>query len=120
MRSKLVPLLLSFASFAGLSCTSSGLGGEPAGTGDPVSVAVVSQVSGGGGGLALHDVAAANPKIVGVSSPNVLSPELIESPVAQGSYVVENPLTLSDGTSVKNYGYDGDGPLLPAPGDLPS
>jgi hypothetical protein len=121
MRSKLVPLLLSFASFAGLSCTSSGVGGDPATTDNPVTVAVVSQLSGGGGGgLALHNVASANPKVVGVSSPNILSPELIESPVAQGSHVVENPVTLADGTSVTNYGYDGDGPLLPAPGDLPS
>ena len=78
----------------------------------------------GGGALALTPVANANPKIVGVSSPNILSPELIETPVAQGSNPVENPqtVTLADGSkaTVAFYGYLGDGPLLPAAGDLPS
>jgi hypothetical protein len=67
---------------------------------------------------------AAQPKVVGASSPTLVPPELILSPVAQGAYPVENPatVTFSDGstTTVTNYGYDGDGPLLPAPGDLPS
>src|SRR5215468_1846891 len=60
-------------------------------------------------------VAAANPKIVGSPQPNILSPELIETIVAQGSNVLENPSTLTS-----YYGYDNDGPLTPAPGDLPS
>src|SRR5436190_526711 len=34
---------------------------------------------------------AANPKSVGVPAPNVLSPELIEAIVAQGSWTLENP-----------------------------
>src|SRR5262245_29164659 len=36
-------------------------------------------------------VAAANPKTVGVPAPNILSPELIETIVAQGSFKLENP-----------------------------
>jgi hypothetical protein len=42
---------------------------------------------------------------------------------AGDSIPVENPatVTLASGpTTVTHYGYDGNGPLLPAPGDLPS
>src|SRR5215831_7351567 len=60
-------------------------------------------------------VASANPKTVGVPAPNILSPELIETIVAQGSFQLENP---SDLTSY--YGYDNDAPPVPVPGDLPS
>src|SRR6476660_2491316 len=60
-------------------------------------------------------VAAANPKSVGVPVPNVLSPELIEAMVAQGSSKLENPSALTS-----YYGYDNDGLPVPAPGDLPS
>jgi hypothetical protein len=78
----------------------------------------------GSGPFGLHPVASANPKIVGVSSPNVLPPELVESVVAQGSVPLENPatVTFADGTTttITHYGYDGDGPMLPAPGDLPT
>ena len=78
----------------------------------------------GSGPFGLHPVLAANPKIAGASSANFLPPELIETPVAQGAIPVENPatVTLADGstTTVTHYGYDGDGTLLPAPGDLPS
>jgi hypothetical protein len=56
--------------------------------------------------------------------PNALPPEFIESAVAQGSTAVENPATvvLSDGStsSIPFYGFNGDGPLVPAPGDVPS
>jgi hypothetical protein len=72
----------------------------------------------------LTPVASANTKSTGISSGNVLSPELVEAIVAQGSNALENPgvVTLPDGSSVTimNYGYDGDGPFLPTPGDLPS
>ena len=75
-------------------------------------------------GLRFQPVASANPRVAGVSSPNVLPPQFFEGPVVQGSTPVENPLTvtLSDGTTVPvaYYGYLGDGPLLPAAGDLPS
>jgi Bacterial protein of unknown function (DUF839) len=63
----------------------------------------------------LTPVASANSKTAGTPAPNILSPELIETIVAQGSNKLENP---SDLTSY--YGYDNDGPLTPAPGDLPS
>jgi hypothetical protein len=50
----------------------------------------------------------ANTKSPGVSSPNVLSPELTEQAVAQGSNTLEN------GTAaVPSYGYDGNGTMLP-------
>jgi hypothetical protein len=61
------------------------------------------------------NVPAANPKVLGFSAPNILSPELREALVVQGSFELENP---SDLTSF--YGYDNDGPLLPAPGDVPA
>ena len=63
----------------------------------------------------VSSVSAANPKAVGVSVPNVLSPELIATIVAQGSNQLENPSDLTG-----FYGYDNGGPLVPAPGDLPS
>ena len=56
----------------------------------------------------LANVAAANTKTPGVSSPNVLSVGLTEAPVAQGANPLEN------GTQqVPFYGYDGNGSLLP-------
>jgi hypothetical protein len=77
----------------------------------------------GSGPFGIHAVLTANPKAAGVSSPNVLPPELIESAVAQGSSLVENPATVmlaSGPLVISRYGYDDNGPLLPAPGDLPS
>ena len=63
----------------------------------------------------VSSVAAANTKSVGVPAPNVFSPELIATLVAQGATRLENP---SDLTSF--YGYNNNGPLVPVPGDLPS
>jgi hypothetical protein len=63
----------------------------------------------------LTPVVSANTKAPGIPVPNILSPELIETIVAQGSNVLENPSALTS-----YYGYDNDGPLTPAPGDLPS
>src|SRR5882724_5227040 len=63
----------------------------------------------------LTAVQSANPKAPGLASPNILSPELTEVIVAQGSFKLEN---TSDLTSF--YGYANDGPLVPVPGDLPS
>lgn len=66
----------------------------------------------------------ANPKAPGFSAPNVLTPELVEVIVAQGSTRLENPAALDFGggaTSViTSYGYYGDGPFLPLPGDVQS
>jgi hypothetical protein len=61
----------------------------------------------------LTGVPQANPKIVGVSVPTVLSPELRQFIVAQGSIRLEN------GTpDFPLYGYNGDRPMVPAPGDV--
>jgi hypothetical protein len=60
----------------------------------------------------------ANSKAAGLSTPNVLSPELMETPVAQGSIKLENssdPCGASQKT-ISYYGYDDNGPMLPAPG----
>src|SRR5215468_7625764 len=60
----------------------------------------------------LTHVPAANPRVVGVTAPTILSPELAQIVAAQGSMPVENPLD-----AVKYYGYLNDQPnLLPAPG----
>ncbi len=57
----------------------------------------------------------ANPKSPGVAVPNALTPELIETIVAQGSMRLEN------GTAdFPFYGYDGDGTLLPLAGAIQS
>jgi hypothetical protein len=63
----------------------------------------------------LTSVPAANPKSPGRVAPDVLSVELIETAVAQGSIPVENP-----SAQVGFYGYNTDGPMIPAPGDLPT
>jgi Bacterial protein of unknown function (DUF839) len=63
----------------------------------------------------LPGVPSAQPKAAGVPAPTVLSPGLAQVEVTRGSQA------LDGGTAaVPYYGYDGDGPLLPAPGDLPS
>ena len=63
--------------------------------------------------VTLTPVPAANPKQVGEPVTNVLSVELAEVVRAQGSMGLEN------GTAdFPFYGYNGDGPLVPAPGDV--
>ena len=53
------------------------------------------------------------PKVTGNPAPNQLATGLVESPVAQGSQPLEN------GTdAIPFYGYHGDGPMVPAPGDV--
>lgn len=66
--------------------------------------------------IAATSVPVANPKSPGISAPNVLSLELQEVTVAQGSTPLENPSTTTSGF----YGYSVDGPMLPVPGDLPN
>ncbi len=68
------------------------------------------------------NVPAANPKMPGVTLPTILSPELIQVVVAQGSTRLENPSVLTG-----YYGYDNDvlsapgfPQMLPAPGAVPS
>ncbi|MFI5317675.1 MAG: phosphatase [Myxococcota bacterium] len=74
------------------------------------SVAALSRGASAGG---ITGVPSANTKVVGVSRPNVLPPELAEIARAQGSTPLENPTP-----AIPFYGYDGNGPMLPAPGDL--
>src|SRR5215831_11050410 len=63
--------------------------------------------------VGLQGVPHANAKVSGFAPPNVLSPELTEAIVAQGS------MPLEHGTAdFVFYGYNGDGPMLPAPGDI--
>ena len=57
----------------------------------------------------------ANPKLPGISAPDILSPQLRQSAVAEGSLRVENPA----GT-FEFYGFNADGPHAPAPGALPA
>jgi hypothetical protein len=72
--------------------------------------------------VGFEGVPEANPKVLGQSAPNVLTPELAETAVAQGSHRLENPasVTLPSGATavVTHYGYDGDGPFVPLPGDV--
>src|SRR5204862_56255 len=84
------------------------------------------------GNVRLTHVESANPRIAGVAPPNVLSPELIETIVAQGSMKLENPDTSpADGTGTFGltsfYGYDNDAMtdanfprMIPAAGALPA
>jgi hypothetical protein len=66
----------------------------------------------------LTPVPNANPKAPGIAAPNVLSPELIEAIVVQGSNPLENPAVVDPGTGTmaKYYGYLSNGPMLPPPG----
>src|SRR5258708_33768015 len=50
-----------------------------------------------------------NHKIPGMTAPNILSPELIGTIVAQGSNALENPSAL-----ITFYGYDNNGTMVPA------
>jgi hypothetical protein len=63
----------------------------------------------------LTHVPSANPRLANTASPNILSPQLIETPVAQGSMKLENTSTLTS-----FYGYDNDGTMVPAAGGLPT
>jgi len=63
----------------------------------------------------LTDVPSANSKTPGFAAPNILSPELTETIAAQGSVRLENSSALTS-----FYGYDNNGPMLPAPGAVQS
>jgi hypothetical protein len=56
----------------------------------------------------LTSVPTANGRSAAVASSNILSPELIETIVAQGSDKLENPSGLTN-----HYGYDNDGTMIP-------
>jgi hypothetical protein len=106
-----------FGLLALLSCTTPGAAVDTAPESTSTTVAHVTH------GIALTNVPSAVKKAPGVTAPNVLSPELIAVIAAQGSNPVENPQVLPVGTpevAVTHYGYDSDGPLLPAPGEIQS
>jgi hypothetical protein len=92
--------------------------GVVAAAGTMGALALSSIALAGPGGLLISDltnVPVVNTKVPGFSAPTLLSPELAQVTLAQGASRLEN------GTpAVPFYGYDGSGPLLPAPGDLPS
>lgn len=64
-------------------------------------VAITAGMASAGNDLQLSDVPTANPKAAGLTTPNRLSPELMDVARAQGSMPLENP---RDG--VGYYGYD--------------
>lgn len=89
----------------------------------PLLVACAVLAAGSALAAGFAGVPHANPKSPGFSAPNLLTPELTEVVVAQGSMRLENPgsFDLGGGTAVvTNYGYYGDGPFLPLPGDVQS
>jgi hypothetical protein len=63
----------------------------------------------------LQGVPNANPKLPGISAPDILSPQLRQSAVAEGSVRVENPSGMFE-----FYGFSADGPQTPAPGAVPT
>jgi hypothetical protein len=85
------------------------------GLGAGVGLLVVAAASAAADGPGLTGVVNANQKAVGITVPTALAPGWQQVEVARGSMRLEN------GTAaVPYYGYDGDGPLVPAPGALPS
>ena len=60
-------------------------------------------------------VGAANTDATGFARSDVLSRELEETPVARGADAIENATAAHP-----YYGYGGDGPQVPAPGDVPA
>jgi len=56
-----------------------------------------------------------NPRSPGITAPTLLSPDLKQSPVAEGSFRLENPEP-----GFEFYGFNSDGPHVPAPGAMPS
>lgn len=78
----------------------------------PLVVASFALGTGAAFGQGLTNVPSANPKIPGVTSTTVLSPELAQIVRAQGSMLLENPADVA-----KYYGYLNDQPnLLPSLG----
>jgi len=65
--------------------------------------------------LALTGVPEANPRVANSNAPSVLSPDLLQTTVAEGSVPLENPTGL-----FKFYGYNGDGPMMPPAGSVQS
>jgi len=110
MRKTLLPLsVLLIAACANVSST------------DPQSSTTEEPLL-GDGIFCLHGVPSAQPKSIGVPAPDLLPPELIQTVVAEGSNKLENPATVSVNagvtTTVSYYGFAGDEPPVPVPGDV--
>jgi hypothetical protein len=89
---------------------------------DPGVGQVSQELAGSSSDPHLHAVALANTKVAGVAPPTVLSVELAQVAVAQGSTPLENPMsvTLANGSSavIDHYGYMGPGPMVPITGNV--
>src|SRR3954468_15615288 len=87
----IIPLSLSLS--LALGCTSSTNNGEVPGS--------VSDKLIGSGPFGLHGVPTANPKAPGLTTPDLLPPELMHAEAVRGSFAVENPATVTraDGTT---------------------
>jgi hypothetical protein len=106
---KNLPRWLALAPIAAAGCAEQAKVAAPMAQVSPQHVAAAEQ----GLSLGFAGVPAAMPRVTGMSSPNALSPELIETILAQGSNPLENPTT-----TIASYGFDADGPFVPAYGDV--
>ena len=64
--------------------------------------------------LFFTEVPVANPRVAGMSDPNLLPPQLMEALVVRGAQPVENPAPANGLAAIGFYGYLSDGPMLPA------
>src|SRR5919109_742825 len=76
---------------------------------------LAASVAPGADAVDLTPVPTANPKIAGMAPPTILAPELMQVVLVQGATPLE-----SGTKDFPFYGYNGDGPMLPAPGDAQS
>jgi hypothetical protein len=77
------------------------------------AIGVLAATGAAGPSISLTDVRSANTKAPGLSSPNILSPELQEVVWAQGSWPLEKPVGVDTANKVAAYGYDANGTFLP-------
>jgi len=111
MNYKRIAPLLSF--FVAAGCAGQGAPGSASETSEVTSSGSEQLI--GDAPFGLHSVPSPNPRMTGISAPNLLPPELVAASVVQGSYALENPTS-----TVSNFGYLADGPLVPAAGDTPT
>src|SRR5205814_8066153 len=103
--------LLSF--FLAAGCAGQGAPGSASDTSEVTSTGTEALL--GDAPFGLHSVPSPNPRMAGISAPNLLPPELVAASVVQGSYALENPTS-----AISNFGYLADGPFVPAAGDKPT
>src|SRR5437868_2797179 len=80
-----------------------------------VRIAALLTASATAGATGLGGIADPNPRLPGISVPILLADGLHQSAVAEGSMRLENPSPGFD-----FYGFNSDGPHVPAPGALPA